>query len=38
VGIDTMDEMIEAIYPKFNLDIEDLTTSEVEEFFRFLKA
>jgi hypothetical protein len=33
-----MDEMIEDIYPKFNLDIEDLTTSEVEEFFRLLKA
>jgi hypothetical protein len=33
-----MDETLEAIQPEFNLDIEDLPTSEVVEFFRLLKA
>jgi hypothetical protein len=33
-----MDETLEAIQPEFNLDIEDLPTPEVEEFFRLLKA
>jgi hypothetical protein len=33
-----MDEMLEAILPKFDLDTEDPPTSKVEEFFRLLKA
>jgi hypothetical protein len=33
-----MDEMLEAIRPKFDLDTEDPPTPEVEEFFRLLKA
>jgi hypothetical protein len=33
-----MDEMVEAIRPKFDLDNKDLPTLEVEEFFRLLKA
>jgi hypothetical protein len=37
-GADRMDEMLEAIRPEFNLDTEDPPTSEVEEFFRLLKA
>jgi hypothetical protein len=38
VGADRMDEMLEAIRPEFDLDTEDPPTSEVEEFFRLLKA
>jgi hypothetical protein len=38
VGADRMDEMLEAIQPEFDLDTEDPPTSEVEEFFRLLKA
>jgi hypothetical protein len=38
VSTDRMDEMLEAIQPEFNLDIEDPPTSEVDEFFRLLKA
>jgi hypothetical protein len=37
-GADRMDEMLEAIRPKFDLNIEDPPTPEVEEFFRLLKA
>jgi hypothetical protein len=37
-GADRMDEMLEAIRPEFDLDNEDPPTSEVEEFFRLLKA
>jgi hypothetical protein len=37
-GADRMDEMLEAIWPKFDLDTEDPPTLEVEEFFRPLKA
>jgi hypothetical protein len=33
-----MDEMLESIRPEFDLDSEDPPTSEVEEFFRLLKA
>jgi hypothetical protein len=33
-----MDEMIEAIRPKFDLDTKDPPMLEVEEFFRLLKA
>jgi hypothetical protein len=33
-----MDELLEAIWPKFNLDTEDPYTSEVNEFFRLLKV
>jgi hypothetical protein len=33
-----MDERLEAIRPGFNLDTEDPPTSEVEAFFRLLKA
>jgi hypothetical protein len=36
VGADRMDEMLEAIRPKFDLDTEDSPTPEVE-FFRLLK-
>jgi hypothetical protein len=38
VSADRMNEMLEAIRPKFDLDIEDPPTPEVEEFFRLLKA
>jgi hypothetical protein len=38
VGANRMDEMLEAIWPKFDLDTEDPPTPEVEEFFRLLKA
>jgi hypothetical protein len=38
VSTDRMDEMLESIQPEFNLDIEDPPTSEVDEFFRLLKA
>jgi hypothetical protein len=38
VGADRMNEMLEAIRPEFDLDTEDPPTSEVEEFFRLLKA
>jgi hypothetical protein len=38
VGADRMDEMLEAVRPDFDLDIEDTPTSEVEEFFSPLKA
>jgi hypothetical protein len=37
-GADRMDEMLEAIWPEFDLDTEDPPTSEVEKFFRLLKA
>jgi hypothetical protein len=37
-GADRMDEMLEAIQPEFDLDIEDPPTPVVEEFFRLLKA
>jgi hypothetical protein len=37
-GADRMDEMFEIIQPEFDLDTEDPPTSEVEEFFRLLKA
>jgi hypothetical protein len=37
-GVDRMDEMLEAIRLEFDLDTEDPPTSEVEEFFRLLKA
>jgi hypothetical protein len=33
-----MDEILEAIQQKFDLDTEDPPTPEVEEFFRLLKA
>jgi hypothetical protein len=33
-----MDEMLETIWLKFDLDTEDPPTLEVEEFFRLLKA
>jgi hypothetical protein len=33
-----MDEMLEAIWPKVDLNTEDPPTPEVEEFFRYLKA
>jgi hypothetical protein len=36
--VDRMDEMLEAIRPEFDLDTEDPPMSEVEEFFRLLKA
>jgi hypothetical protein len=32
-----MDEMLKAIHIEFNLDTEDLSTLEVEQFFRLLK-
>jgi hypothetical protein len=35
---DRMDEMFEAIRPKFDLDTEDPPTLVIEEFFRLLKA
>jgi hypothetical protein len=38
VGADRMDEMLEAIQPEFDMNTEDPPTSEVEEFFRLLKA
>jgi hypothetical protein len=38
VGVDRMDEMLEIMRPEFDLDTEDPPTSEVEEFFRLLKA
>jgi hypothetical protein len=38
VGAYRMDEMLEAIQPEFDLDTKDPPTSEVEEFFRLLKA
>jgi hypothetical protein len=37
-GADRMDEMLEAIQPEFDMNTEDPPTSEVEEFFRLLKA
>jgi hypothetical protein len=37
-GADRMDEMLEAIQPKFDMDTEDPPTPEVEEFIRLLKA
>jgi hypothetical protein len=37
-GVDRMDEMLKAIQPEFDLDTEDPPMSEVEEFFRLLKA
>jgi hypothetical protein len=37
-GADRMDEMLEAIRPKFDMNTEDPPTSEVKEFFRLLKA
>jgi hypothetical protein len=37
-GVDRMDEMLEAIWPEFDLDTEDPPTPVVEEFFRLLKA
>jgi hypothetical protein len=37
-GADRMDEMVEAIWPEFDLDTEDPPTPDVEEFFRLLKA
>jgi hypothetical protein len=36
-GADRMDEMLEAIWLEFDLDTEDPSTLEVEEFFRLLK-
>jgi hypothetical protein len=38
VGADRMDEMLKAIRSEFDLDTEDSSTLEVEEFFRLLKA
>jgi hypothetical protein len=38
VDANRMNEMLEAIRPEFDLDTEDPPTSEVKEFFRFLKA
>jgi hypothetical protein len=38
VGADRMDEMLKAIQPEFDMNTEDPPTSEVEEFFRLLKA
>jgi hypothetical protein len=38
VGADMMDEMLETIWPEFDLDTEDPRMLEVEEFFRLLKA
>jgi hypothetical protein len=37
-GADRMNEMLEAIWPEFDLDTEDPPTLEVEEFCRLLKA
>jgi hypothetical protein len=37
-GANRMDQMLEGIRPEFDLDTEDPTTPEVEEFFRLLKA
>jgi hypothetical protein len=37
-GADRMDEMLEAIWPEFDLDTEDPLMPEVDEFFRLLKA
>jgi hypothetical protein len=37
-GADRMNEMLEAIWPEFDLDTEDPHMPEVEEFFRLLKA
>jgi hypothetical protein len=37
-GADRMDEMLEAIWPEFDLDTKDPPMSEVEEFFRLQKA
>jgi hypothetical protein len=37
-GANRMDDMLEAIWPEVDLDIEDPPTPEVEEFFRLLKA
>jgi hypothetical protein len=36
--VDRMHEILETIRPKFNLDIEDPSTLEVETFFKLLKA
>jgi hypothetical protein len=38
MSVDRMDEMLEAIRPEFDLDMEDPPMPEVEEFFRLLKA
>jgi Transposase-associated domain len=38
MGVDRMDEMVEAIRPEFNLDTEEPPTAEVEAFFKLLKA
>jgi hypothetical protein len=38
VGADRVDEMLEAIWPEFDMDTEDPPTPEVKEFFRLLKA
>jgi hypothetical protein len=38
VGVDRKDEMLEAIWPEFNLDTEDPPMSDAEKFFRLLKA
>jgi hypothetical protein len=37
-GADRMDEMLEAIRPKFDMNIEDPPTPEVKEFFSLLKV
>jgi hypothetical protein len=37
-GADRMDKIFETIQPEFDLDTENPPTSEVEEFFRLLKA
>jgi hypothetical protein len=37
-GADRMDEMLEVIWPEFDLDTEDPLMPEVDEFFRLLKA
>jgi hypothetical protein len=37
-GADRMDEMLEAIWPEFDMDTENPPTPEVDEFFNLLKA
>jgi hypothetical protein len=38
MGVDRINEMLEAIRPEFDLDTEDPPTSRVGEFFMLLKA
>jgi hypothetical protein len=37
-GADRMDKMFEVIWPEFDLDIEDPSTSKFDEFFKLMKA